>query len=260
MDMERTALVTGASSGIGKAFSIELARKGYHLVLVARNEEALTQLAQELKSQYNCKVWVIIQDLSVVGAAKRIYDVLQEKKVHIDTIISNAGIIFYDDFIASPNDRDMAIIPVHITFPTELFKLLIPKMVAKKYGQILIVSSPAAFAPNPGAAINAASKVYITWLALSLSEELKGSGVTITVLYPGFTKTELFTRGQADQALIIKKAPFMTAEAVAKIGYNAMEKGKLEIIPGWKNKFMMRVTSWLPRKFQLSFTRKLLKK
>lgn len=210
----KTALITGASFGLGFEFADIFAKEKYNLVIVARNKEKLEDVALKLRKKYGIEVTIIVADLSNVNSPKRIYDEISEKGIKIDVLVNNAGSGKYGFFADSQDASSIDMINLNITSVTLLTKYFLTDMVKRHSGKILIVSSIGAFQPNPFGSVYGATKAYELLLAESLSGELINSGVTISALCPGPTKTEFATRAGKKDAKFA-----MDARTVALEGY-----------------------------------------
>lgn len=241
----RTALVTGASFGIGRELAKLLARDGFDLVLVARDEARLELLAAELRARYGIQADVLIQDLAEPDASAQIVARLQEADVHISILINNAGFGDFGAFARSDIEEQIRMLQVNIAALTILTRLLLPPMIACQRGQILNVASTAAFAPGPLMATYYASKAYVLSFSLALSNELKGSGVTVTTLCPGPTRTEFQKRAGLLRSKLADAA-YMDASRVAWDGYKAMRRGQELVIPGARNRVFALGTRLFP--------------
>lgn len=254
--MGKTAIVTGAASGLGLEFSKLLATDGYDLIIADKNEPELSRVKMLLESAYSCKVLSIIADLSKPNSAETL--MYQINNQRIDILINNAGFGLYGLFNSTEWKVESEMIHLHILNLTHLTKLILKGMLEKSHGKILNVSSMAAFQPGPLFSVYAASKAFINSFTLSLSNELKGTGVTVTLLCPGQTNTN-FAKSVAEiSGSKHSKVPF-TAEAaeIAKYGYKALRKGKVMAIPGSINKVMRIISLILPTMFSTSINRKL---
>jgi short-subunit dehydrogenase len=253
------ALITGASSGIGRELARVFARYGHNLVLAARNRERLDALAGELRETYGIEVEVLPQDLSVPKAASEIMRNLQEKALQIDVLVNNAGFDVYGFFHDTPMEKERQMIQVNMTALTELTKAVLGGMRERRYGRILNLGSTGSFAPSPYNAVYCATKAYVLSFSEAISEELRGSGVSATALCPGVTKTEFQQRADMTETRILKMGA-MEARKVAEAGYRALMRGKRLVVPGLLNKILV-YSSWLmPKGIALRIAKALLAK
>ena len=250
-----TALVTGASAGIGLELARILAREGHDLVLVARREPALKELADELKDRYGANSTVVTADLSDPAAGEQIEQALGETT--IDVLVNNAGFGGVGRFVERSYDDDMRMVAVNVTALTDLSKRFLPGMVTRGRGRILNVASTAAFQPGPFMAVYYATKAYVLSLSQALAEETSGTGVTVTCLCPGVTDTEFHGVAGTDAQPLTSGALSMSAKAVAEAGYKAMMRGKLVEIPGVHNKIGAQSIRIAPRSVVLKIVRRL---
>jgi short-subunit dehydrogenase len=239
------ALITGASSGIGFELAKIMAEKGHNLILAARREPELMALKQELENKFNINIEVVAIDLSKPQSAKSLYDYCKQKQCTIDCLINNAGYGDYGKFDGSKSDIYQNMLQLNIMSLTELTSLFVIDMKARNDGRILNVGSIAAFLPMPNLAVYAASKAYVMQFTEALSFELRGSGVTATLLSPGVTESGFVSRAKMGGAANAKHG-MMDARTVAHAAYNAMMAGKLNVTPGWKNKLMTFGSKSLP--------------
>jgi len=246
MKKNETVLVTGASSGIGRELSIIFAREGYDLVLVARDGARLNELAEQLQQQFSSTCWVISQDLSQAESAERLVKEINEKSIHIDVLVNNAGFSVYGELVSLKSQDVIEMIQVNITALTSLTRLLLPAMLERKHGKILNLASTGSFVPGPFSAVYCASKAYILSFTEAIAEELKGTGVTATALCPGATQTEFAQRANMEDTRLFKSG-VMDARIVAEIGYQAMIKGKTMKIAGTVNNTMIFFLRLTPR-------------
>src|SRR3989449_9698050 len=253
-----TALITGASSGIGLELARVFAEHGHDVVLVARSEATLQSLAAELKSR-DVRAHVIVVDLSAPGAAKAVVDRVRDLALEIDVLVNNAGYGVYGPFLETSLDAELAMIRVNIVALTELTKRLLPAMVARKRGKILNVASTAAFLPGPLMAVYYATKAYVLSFSEAIANELEGSGVTVTALCPGPTRSGFQQRAHIQNTRLVKAKPlgFMTAEAVARIGYRGFMQGKRLVIPGLMNTIGVQSLRLAPRRVVTQIVRSL---
>jgi len=196
----QTALITGASSGIGEALAQRFARAGFNLVLVARSADKLKVLATALAAEHGIKAWVSPADLAQPGAAQKLAAAMKRARRPIDVLVNNAGVLTHGAFVDMPATRHRELIDLNVTGLTEMLAHFVPPMVARGQGRVLNVASIAAFQPVPMLATYAATKAYVLSLTESLSEELQGTGVTITTLCPGITATSMFDQAKAASA------------------------------------------------------------
>jgi len=243
---EQTALVTGASAGIGRELARLAAKDGHDLVLVARRRERLEELAAELSAAHGVQVTVIAADLADRAAPAHITERLRAENKHVDFLMNNAGFGSCGPFLKAALDREVEMIDVNVRALIQLTRLLLPDMVARKRGRVLNVASVAGFVPGPYMATYYASKAFVLSFTEALATELRGTGVTATASCPGPTVTEfgavarsadtnLFQRGAAD------------ASSVARHAYQAMLAGKVVAIPGLTNKLIAQSTRLAPR-------------
>jgi len=243
-----TALVTGASSGIGYELAKLFARDGYGLVLVARDRQRLVRTADEFNRSFGIDVRIIAKDLSSPTAAEEILKELQQSSVRIDVLVNNAGYGVYGPFAETDSAEELGMIQTNLVSLTQLTKELLTPMVKRGSGKILNVASTAAFQPGPLMAVYYASKAYLLSFSEALANELQGSGVTVTVLCPGPTVTEFQKRARMERSKHFSWAGPLNADRVARIGYRGMMKGKTVVIPGLINKLLAFSVRFSPRK------------
>ena len=258
IDGKTTALVTGASSGIGYELAGFLARDGHDLVLVARDKTRLDRLAEDLRAQCGVTVRVIPKDLSIDSAPGEIFDELKRDGVAIGVLVNNAGFDVYGNFSETDTDEERRMIQVNVVALTRMTKLFLRGMKDRGYGRILNVGSIASFIPTPLNAVYAATKAYVRSFSLAVAEELEGSGVTVTVLCPGVTRTEFFKRANMEESRLLKFG-MMDARTVAEAGYRAMMSGRRAVVPGLLNKLLVILTHVLPVKGMTKVTKILMK-
>jgi len=254
-----TALITGASSGIGKELARIHAQKGGDLVLVARSEDKLKALKTELQEQYKISVSITAQDLSQPQAAKLIFEQTEQMGLQIDILINNAGFGGHGLFHERKLTDEQAMIQVNIATLTSLTHYYLPGMVARKQGRILNVSSTASFMPGPLQAVYYASKAYVTSFTQAIAEEVRDYNITATALCPGAVATGFVAAGDLEGIDIWKNAK--TANSVAQVGYQAMERGDLVAFNEGKLCFMINwILPFMPRKTVLKMSRRAMKK
>ncbi len=258
-----TALITGASSGIGEALAARFARGGFDLVLVARRADMLNALAETLRAEHGAKVWVAPADLSLPDAPAQLAAAMKRARRPIDVLVNNAGVLAHGPFVKMPAQRHRQLIDLNVSALTALLAEFLPPMVARGRGRVLNVASISAFQPLPSLATYAATKAYVLSLTESLSEELKGSGVTLTALCPGITATHMLSNAKAGSAELGKLPGFLigSAEAVAEEGYTACLRGDVIKVPGVLNLATIvsaRATpKWLLRRVSGAIVRRL---
>lgn len=255
--MSKTALITGASSGIGKELATIHAERGGDLILVARRKEKLEALKQELEDKYKIKVVLIAKDLTQLSAPQEIYDELKSKGVQVDYLINNAGFGGHGKFHERSLEDDLAMINLNVVALTLLTKLFLPEFVERNSGKVLNVSSTASFMPGPLQAVYFATKSYVTFLSNAITEELHDTKITVTNLMPGATETEFAKVSQMDKTDLFEKT--VSAYSVALDGYNGMLEGKLDVVSGLKpmQKVMMRMIPFTPKKMILKQVREM---
>ena len=244
----KSALITGASSGIGRDFARLLARDGYHLFLVARSEGKLREVAEEVGHAS-----VIVADLASPAAPQKIFDAAGP----VDVLINNAGFGISGPFVETDLKAELEIIQVNIAALTHLTKLFVRPMVARKSGRIMNVASTAAFQPGPLMAVYYATKAYVLSFSEAIADELHGTGVTVTALCPGPTSTGFAAVAGMESSRLFSVTRPMNSEAVARYGIRAMEHGKRVAIPGVANKLMAQSLRVSPRRLVTTIVRKL---
>jgi uncharacterized protein len=230
----KTALVTGASSGLGVDFSRELARRGCNLVLVARREELLKKLQAELQGAHGVKAMVVTLDLGDPAAPQMLHDHLKAQGVAVDILVNNAGFGLFGLELDIPWDKTRQMLMLDIVALTHLTKLFARDMVKRGYGRILQVASIGAYQPSPTYAAYSAAKSYVRSFSQALNFELRGSGVSSTALCPGITATE-FLQVSGQKPTAYQRMMMMTSAQVAEVGIKAMLKGRYSVVPGFLN-------------------------
>ncbi|ULH17155.1 SDR family oxidoreductase (plasmid) [Deinococcus sp. KNUC1210] len=247
-----TALITGASGGIGESFARLLAARRIDLVLVARTASKLEALAQELSAAHGVQAVVIAQDLTHPDAAQNIETRVQQLGLNIDFLINNAGFASYGEFRTLPLRHELDMIQVNIAALTELTHRFLPGMVERRRGRVVNVASTAAFLPGPLMAVYYASKAYVLSFSEALNEEVRGSGVNVTALCPGPVATGFQDRAQMQDSKLLDAgnpmlAPMMSADEVAREGVEAMLAGQAVRVVGRMNKLQTLTPRFLPR-------------
>jgi short-subunit dehydrogenase len=233
------ALVTGASSGIGADLARELARHGHDVVLTARRAPELEALATELRA-LGAAATVMPRDLGVAGAARELARELEARGMQIDVLINNAGFGDVGPFMREDPDRIDAMLQLNVSALTALTRAIVPGMVSRRRGRVMLVASTAAFQPGPNMATYCATKAYVLSLGEALARELRGTGVTLTTLCPGATHTGFAVESGAEALPLFssKLVPKMSSASVARAGYDAMMRGKPVIVTGVVNKIV----------------------
>lgn len=254
--MKTTALITGASSGIGFELAKSHAEKGGDLVIVARRKDKLDQLKKELESDFGVSVKVIAKDLTKPDAAKEIYDEVRNAGIEIDYLINNAGFGGRGKFHERKWEDDLAMINLNIVSLTALTRYFLDDFVQKNHGKILNVSSTASLAPGPLQAVYFATKAFVTFFSNAISNELNDTNITVTSLLPGATETEFAKVSGMDKSVGFKKT--ISARKVAMDGYMGMLKGKMDVISGLTRiqKLMLAFIPITPKKVILDQMRK----
>ncbi|MCX7337828.1 MAG: SDR family oxidoreductase [Alphaproteobacteria bacterium] len=234
------ALITGASSGIGREFSLLCAEDGYNLVLVARDRAKLELVANNIQSIYSIQVHCFVIDLANDGAIQEIDSHLKQNNIEITVLINNAGLGQNEYFAEGDQIKVSEIILVNIKALTELTRLLLPGMIKNKSGQILNVASMAAFFPGPFMAVYFASKSYVFSFSRAIREELKGTGVTVTVFCPGLIATPFWEKANASQSRLVSSflIAILSPKKATRIAYAALKKGKGVCVPGIQSKIL----------------------
>lgn len=239
------ALITGASSGIGLELARIMASKGHNLILVARREDVLKALKTQWEQEYRVKVEIRAVDLSLPGQAPVLHEYCRDQGFTVDYLVNNAGFGDYGKFDASKLDVYRNMLQLNVVALTELTALFVHDMKQRKSGRILNVGSIAAFQPGPNLAVYAATKAYVMQFTEALSYELRGTGITATVLNPGVTETGFVSRANMGGAANARSG-LMDAQTVAVAGYKAMMAGKLNVVPGWKNQLLAFGSKTMP--------------
>jgi short-subunit dehydrogenase len=257
--LHKTALITGASSGIGKELARFHAAEGGDLVLVARREGVLNQLKQELESAYPITVTVVPADLAQADAAEKIFSATEAAGLRIDYLINNAGFGGHGRFFERDLAADREMMQVNMVTLTHLTHLYLQGMVQRRSGKILHVASTAAFIPGPLQAVYYATKAYVVSFSQAIAKELESTGVTSTVLCPGAVATGFAAASNLEGLDVWKTAK--SAASVAKCGYTAMIKGKTLVFNETKMKFLLEwIVPFMPRRMVLTLSRRIMEK
>jgi short-subunit dehydrogenase len=251
----QTALITGASGGIGYELAKLFARDRYNLVLVARSADRLNQIAADLQTQFAITVKTFALDLSQQLSPRFLFDQLQREKVAIDILVNNAGFGAFGEFAAMPEEEVLGQIQLNITALTHLTRLFLPPMLERHSGKIMNVASTAAFQPGPLMAVYYATKAYVLSFSEALANEVAGSGVVVSCFCPGATDTGFAKRASVENSRLFKKIGAMTAEAVAQDGYRGLMAGRTLVISGMHNWLVAESVRFAPRKLVTAISR-----
>lgn len=251
--MNEAVLITGATGGLGEEFAKRYAKNGQNLVLVARNEEGLYKIKNELENQYDINVHVYKKDLSEENAALSIYDYVLEKHLFINVLINNAGFGDYGKFINSDLNKQTDMVHVNVLSLMELCHLFIKLMQQKKEGTILSICSIAGFQPGPLMSVYYATKAFVLSFTEALAVEMKDTGLLISALCPGPTNTGFVGAAKLENSGLFKHIKNSTAKEVVNYNFNRMKKKKVIIIPGLLNKIMIFSSRILPRSVVRNF-------
>ncbi|MEX0779897.1 MAG: SDR family oxidoreductase [Balneolales bacterium] len=254
MTDQKCALITGASSGIGKELTYQFARDGYSLILNALNKTKLEGFGMQVREEYKVPVETISVDLFQMQGADELYNEVRNRNLSVDVLVNNAGVGMYGDFADVDMEEYMKIINLNIISFTKIAKLFTPEIIERK-GKILNTASVASYQPGPHMSVYYASKAYDLSMSLSLAEELKPHGVTVTAICPGPTLTNFAKRAKQENTRAFRnKMLTMEAKSVAEEGYQAFKKGKRVAIAGAKNKVSMQMERLLSQKVLTKFS------
>jgi short-subunit dehydrogenase len=241
--------VTGASGGIGLELAELFAERGFDLVVVARRAAELEALADRVRKEHGVRVHVHPADLLAPAAVPQLVQQLDDDDLQVDVLVNNAGVMDMGSFVEIDVEHHERLLQLNVVVLASLTRRLLPSMVARGSGRILNVASTSAFQPIPSLALYAASKSFVLSLSESLSEELRGTGVTVTALCPGLTKTDMLDRAQ-DEHELVRDLPglFLSdVEDVARTGLEACLAGKPVVVPGWTNQLVASAIGFYPR-------------
>jgi len=258
--MKNTALITGASNGIGLELAKIHASKGGDLVLVARNKSKLDEIKTELEMQFKVSVYAIGKDLSLSNAALEIYNETNKENIQIDYLINNAGFGDFGMLVETDWDKELQMINLNITTLTHFTKLYLKDMIKRRSGKIMNVASTAAFQPGPMMAVYFATKAYVLSFTEAISNEVIDKGITITALCPGATETGFQAAGGLEDSKLFKDKKLPTGKEVAEYGYSSMVKGKTVAIHGIVNYILANSIRFIPRALVLKVSSKILGK
>ncbi|MFN8276648.1 MAG: SDR family oxidoreductase [Chitinophagales bacterium] len=250
-----TALITGASNGIGYELAKIHAAKKDNLVLVARNERRLQEIKSELESAFGISVLILPKDLSATNSAAEVYTAVQQQKITVEYLINNAGFGDFGMFYEGDWQKQEQMIQLNITALTHLTRLFLPDMVQRRSGRIMNVASTAAFQPGPTMAIYYATKAYVLHFSEAVNNEVSDKGVTVTALCPGATESGFQAAAAMEESALVKGKKLPSSKEVAEYGYHAMMAGKPVAIHGFINAIMANSVRLMPRQLVVRVTR-----
>lgn len=255
--MQKTALITGASSGIGLELARIFAREGFNLFITARREERLHTLKKELEDANSIRVFVLAVDLSKNDAPGKIHQFVQKHDIQITALINNAGIGDYGFFKDADWNRISSMIDLNMKSLTHLTHLFIPELLKQKDGYIMNVASTAAFQPGPLMSVYYASKHYVLAFSEAIANELSDSGINVSALCPGPTESEFQEVANMKKSKLFDRFPVATSQEVAEYGYKSLMNGKRVAIYGLMNKIAPKFISLVPRCWVTAAVRKI---
>jgi hypothetical protein len=243
---DETVLITGASSGIGRELAGLYAAEGAGLVLIARSQDRLRELAGELAAKYGVQAEVLPADLSRPASPDEIVETLAQRHIDVDVLVNNAGFGAHGSVAGLGAERQLDMIDVNVAALTRLTALLLPGMLERRHGAILNVASTAGFQPGPNQAVYCATKAYVLSFTQALAEEVRGSGVRVSCLAPGATDTGFASQAGMAGTRLFRRG-VMDAARVARAGHDGLRQGKVLVIPGLRNRFLAFGVRLTPR-------------
>lgn len=245
-----TAVVTGASAGIGRELARGLAARGHDLVLVARSRERLELLAEEVVAEHGIAARTLVADLAEEGAGEAVLRAVEREEGRpVDTLVNSAGAATFGPFTETPVDETLHTIRLNVVALTALTRLFLPGMQERGRGRILNVSSTAGFQPGPLMSVYYATKAYVLHFSEGIADELRDTGITVTALCPGPTRTEFHGRAGMERSGLLRDRLMMDSATVARAGLRGMQRGKPVVVPGLFNKLGLLAPRLLPRTF-----------
>jgi short-subunit dehydrogenase len=254
--MASTALITGASGGIGLELARIFAARGHRLVLVARGENRLKELASELHTE----TVVVPADLSRMDEVEKLYRQLEQQNIQVDYLVNNAGFGDFGFFYETRWEKEAMMIDLNVKSLTYMTKLFLPAMVARGSGRIMNLASTAAFQPGPLMAVYYATKAYVLHFSEAIANEVREKGITVTALCPGPTESGFQKAAAVEESKMVKGKKLPSSAAVARYGYDAMMRGKIVAVHGTMNKLMTEFIRVAPRSLVPKIVRRLQKK
>jgi len=244
---KKTALITGGSSGIGLEIARELAARGYNLLLISNQSEALNASKKQLESNYSVSFDTFHCDLTDADSAHKIFLMTKELGIEVEILVNNAGILLFSEVAGLENSRIQAILQLHVHTPVMLCKLFGKEMKKRQSGYILNVSSISAVMPYPGISLYGPTKTFLRYFTRSLRHEMKIYGISVTCLLPGATLTGLYDPNKINLSLALRTGIMQTPEFVARKAVRALFRNKPECVPGWINKLTVMLLPLIPR-------------
>lgn len=251
------ALITGASTGIGREFADLAAADGYDVILVARSEPLLQSIAADIRHKFNRNVLVVPKNLVQPHGAREVFDAVRSAGVEVEVLVNNAGFGLLGKFWELDEREQVDMIQLNIAALTDLTRLFLPGLIERRQGKIMNVASTAAFQPGPLMAVYYATKSYVVSFSEAVHNEARDFGVTVTCLCPGPTQTEFDKRAGAGNTKLFSSRNIMSARKVAEIGWKGMKRGKPLVIAGTMNRLMAFLTRFAPIQLAASMARKM---
>jgi short-subunit dehydrogenase len=258
--MKKTALITGASGGIGLELAKIHAENGDNLVLVARSKDKLEKLKTELELKFKVQVHIIGKDLSINNSATEVYNEMKKENISVDYLINNAGFGDFGLFVESDWAKQEKMINLNITSLTHFTRLFLPDMIKRKSGKVMNVASTAAFQPGPTMAVYFATKAFVLSFSEAINNEVSENGITVTALCPGATESGFQKAAAMEGSKLFTRRKLPSSRQVAEYGYRAMMKGKAVAIHGLLNAIMANSVRFAPRSVIVKVTRKMQEK
>jgi hypothetical protein len=252
-----TALVTGATGGIGREFCELLAQDGYDIVICARHADELATLADDLEDRFGISVMVLARDLSLPSAPEEIFTRLQEESIGVDVLVNCAGFGLLRPFVEPGFETELAMMRVNMVALTHLTKLFLHDMVEQGGGRVLNMGSTASFMPGPLMAVYYATKAYVLSFSQAVASELEGTGVTVTALCPGPTDTGFQDRADQRSTWLLRLLEPMEPETVARAGYRGLMRGRRVVVPSFQDRFVAFFHRFVPRSLLADLVRRL---
>ncbi|MGC2648713.1 MAG: SDR family oxidoreductase [Candidatus Sulfotelmatobacter sp.] len=250
-----TALITGASGGIGYELAKLFAKDHYNLVLVARSSDKLNQVASQLRQQFGLNVEAMALDLAEDQSVKMLFEHLKGEKLEVDVLVNNAGFGVFGEFGEMPEEEVLGQVQLNVVALTHLTRLFLPAMIERRQGKIMNVASTAAFQPGPLMAVYYATKAYVLSFSEALANEVAGTGVVVSCFCPGATDTGFQKRAGIENSRLFKKIGAMNVETVARDGYRGLMAGKTLVISGTRNWLVAESVRFAPRKWVTAMSR-----